>query len=37
MIIVKFTCFSARREKKKATAVQKEARAAPRKKRFGIF
>ena len=37
MIIVTFTCFSARREKKKVAAVQKEARAAPRKKRFGIF
>jgi amino acid transporter len=37
MIIVTFTCFSARREKKKAVAGQKEARAAPRKKRFGLF
>jgi uncharacterized membrane protein len=37
MIIVTFTCFSARREKKKAVAVQKESRAAPRKKRVGIF
>jgi amino acid transporter len=37
MIIVTFTCFSARREKKKAVAVQKEARPATRKKRFGIL
>lgn len=37
MIIVTFTCFSARREQKKTAAAQKEARAAPRKKRFGIF
>jgi hypothetical protein len=37
MIIVTFTCFSARREKKKVAAVQKEARVAPRKKRLGIF
>lgn len=39
MIIVTFTCFSARREKK--TAAQKEAAAAaaaaPRRKRFGLF
>jgi phosphotransferase system glucose/maltose/N-acetylglucosamine-specific IIC component len=37
MIIVTFTCFTARREKKKAVAGQKEARAAPRSKRFGLF
>jgi uncharacterized membrane protein len=37
MIIVTFTCFSARREKKKAVAGQKEAIAVPRKKRFGLF
>jgi amino acid transporter len=36
MIIVTFTCFSARREKKNAVAGQKEARATPRKKRFGL-
>jgi amino acid transporter len=37
MIIVTLTCFSARREKRKAVAGQKEARAVPRKKRFGLF
>ena len=39
MIIVFFTCFSARREKKKANVVRhEEAAVAPsRKKRFGIF
>ena len=37
MVIVTFTCFSARREKKKTITAQKEAKAAPRKKRFGVF
>jgi phosphotransferase system glucose/maltose/N-acetylglucosamine-specific IIC component len=36
-IDVTFTCFTARREKKKAVAGQKEARAAPRSKRVGLF
>lgn len=37
MGIVTFTCFSARREKKKVVAAQKEASVGKRKKRFGIF
>jgi heme/copper-type cytochrome/quinol oxidase subunit 2 len=37
MVIVTFTCWSARRDKKKAATVQRETKAAPRKKRFGLF
>jgi uncharacterized membrane protein len=37
MIIVTFTCWSARRDKKKAATLQRETKAAPRKKRFGLF
>jgi amino acid transporter len=38
MFIVTFTCWSARREKKKkAGTMQRETKAAPRKKRFGLF
>jgi heme/copper-type cytochrome/quinol oxidase subunit 2 len=37
MVIVTFTCWSARREKKKAATVQREAKSAPRKKSFGVF
>jgi heme/copper-type cytochrome/quinol oxidase subunit 2 len=37
MVIVTFTCWSARREKKKAATVQREAKIAPRKKSFGVF
>jgi len=37
MVIVTFTCWSARREKKKIATMQREAKATPRKKRFGLF
>ena len=37
MIMCFFTCFGARREKKKAVTAQKEAKVAPRKKIFGLF
>jgi hypothetical protein len=37
MIIVTFTCWSARRDKKKAVTLQREAKVPPRKKRFGLF
>ena len=37
MFIVTFTCWSARREKKRAANMQRETKAAPRKKRFGLF
>ena len=37
MVFVTFTCFSARRGKKKAAMAQGEAKTASRKKRFGLF